>query len=189
MTSPRRRPALRRHRTMTIPGSISVPGAELALRLPELAPDPTRRSSSFAPGARAASWARSRSSISACRIRCTRCATARSAGPSPASSSIRRRTRVCRRRRPTNTASGTEGYAVSPARAGVSCSTRDDIAQWSPPATRTTYRFDVRAPEDTAAATSRLPLDPRAVSWCRSPRCRALGAHGSCCGTRRRART
>ena len=48
------------YQTMSIPRGTSVPGAELVLRVRELAPDPATRSSSIARAARAASSARSR---------------------------------------------------------------------------------------------------------------------------------
>ena len=46
--------------TMNIPGSVSVPGAELVLRAGRAAPIPTPRSSSIAPAAPARSSAPSR---------------------------------------------------------------------------------------------------------------------------------
>ena len=133
---------------MTIPGSINVPGAELALRIPQMAPDPKTKVIVHCAG-------RTRSIVGAqslinfgipnpvCALRngtigWTLARQALSIGQSrryPA--------------RPDATVAASRHKAREVAdRARVKRASRDDIGRWSTQQGRTTYFFDVRSQEE-----------------------------------------
>lgn len=137
--------------TMSIPGGTSVPGAELVLRVRELAPDPRTQVIVNCAG-------RTRSLIGAQSLI--------NAGiPNPVAA-LRNGTigwllagltldrGATRRFLPTSDANRRTAQAAAQAladRAGALRLSRAELAAWATDATRTLYRWDVRTPEEYAA--------------------------------------
>lgn len=139
------------YQTMSIPGGISVPGAELALRVRELAPDPATRVIVNCAG-RTRSLIGTQSLVNA-RI------------PNPVAA-LRNGTigwtlagfeldhGAQRRFGPASEANRRAAQAAAQAladRAGALRLTRDSLAAWTLDRQRTVYRWDVRTPEEYAA--------------------------------------
>jgi rhodanese-related sulfurtransferase len=141
--------------TMNIPGSISVPGAELVLRARALAPDPATRIVVNCAG-------RTRSIIGAQSL-------VNAGLPNPVAA-LRNGTigwtlagqtlehGSARRFDPeavsndTDTESSRHVSLSLATRAGVRRTSLEQAARWAEETTRTTYRFDVRTPEEFARA-------------------------------------
>jgi len=142
------------YRTMNIPGSVSVPGAELVLRARALAPDPATRIVVNCAG-------RTRSIIGAQSL-------VNAKLPNPVAAlrngtigwtlagkilehGSERRFDIDAGRDPhTLDASRRSAHALA-TRAGVRRTSLDEAARWASEASRTTYRFDVRTPDDYEA--------------------------------------
>lgn len=139
------------YQTMSIPGGISVPGAELVLRVAELAPDPNTQVVINCAG-------RTRSIIGTQSL-------VNAGIPNPVAA-LRNGTigwtlagqRLAhgQQRRFTEVGAGTRANAGRQARqvadrAGVLRLDRAGLAQWQTEAGRTTYLFDVRTPEEYSA--------------------------------------
>jgi rhodanese-related sulfurtransferase len=136
------------YRTMSIPGSISVPGAELVLRARALAPDPNTRVIVNCAG-RTRSIIGTQSLVNA-RIPNPAAALRNGtigwllAGQTLAHGSARQ---FATDDGLTNTESRQSARAVAD-RAGVKRTTFADTQGWAEDTTRTTYRFDVRTPAE-----------------------------------------
>ena len=139
--------------TMNIPGSISVPGAELVLRARQLAPDPTTQIIVSCAG-RTRSIIGTQSLINAGvpnPVAALRNGTIgwSLAGQTLAHGSTRRFDPV---------SDGALRVAAADAartvadRAEVGRTTRDEARRWADEAARTIYRFDVRTPQEYAAS-------------------------------------
>ena len=142
------------YRTMNIPGSVSVPGAELVLRARALAPDPATRIVVNCAG-------RTRSIIGAQSLVNAKLpnpvAALRNgtigwtlAGKTLEHGSERRFDIDAGRDPHTLDASRRSAHALA-TRAGVRRTSLDEAARWASEASRTTYRFDVRTPDDYEA--------------------------------------
>jgi rhodanese-related sulfurtransferase len=136
------------YQTMNIPGSISVPGAELVLRARALAPDPKTRVIVNCAG-RTRSIIGTQSLVNAGLpnpVAALRNGTIGwlLAGQSLAHGSARQFATDDGR---TDTASRESSRAVAD-RAGVKRTTLADAQRWADDAERTTYRFDVRTPAE-----------------------------------------
>ena len=139
------------YQTMTIPGSISVPGAELALRVPGMAPNANTTIIVHCAG-RTRSLVGTQSLINfglPNKVHALRNGTIgwtlarqklalgqsrkypENAGPAAVAASAEKARNVANR-------------------AGVKRATRDDVRRWSAQDGRTTYFFDVRSPEEYA---------------------------------------
>ena len=143
------------YRTMSIPGAISVPGAELVLRVRDLAPDPKTRVIVNCAG-------RTRSIVGTQSL-------VNAGIPNPVAA-LRNGTigwtlagltleRGAGRRFPAASeearhAARADARAVA-ARAGVRRIDAERLARWTADPGRTTYRFDVRTPEEYAAGHRR----------------------------------
>ena len=115
-------------------------------------PIPRRSSSSIAPAARAASSARSRSSMPACRTRWWRCATARWAGRSPGFEPDHgKERRAPRRPRPRRSPGRRRRRRKWRAASASSEPMARRVARWQADPSRTTYLFDVRDPAEYEA--------------------------------------
>ncbi|WDY60461.1 rhodanese-related sulfurtransferase [Pseudomonas sp. PSKL.D1] len=140
------------YQTMSIPGGISVPGAELVLRVAELAPDPATQVIVNCAG-------RTRSIIGTQSL-------VNAGIPNPVAA-LRNGTigwtlagqqlAHGQERRFTEVSAGTRSHAGQQARAvadraGVLRLTTVGLADWQADSTRTTYLFDVRTPEEYTAA-------------------------------------
>ena len=138
------------YQTMSIPGGISVPGAELVLRVAELAPDPQTRVIVNCAG-------RTRSIIGTQSL-------VNAGIPNPVSA-LRNGTigwtlagqqlAHGQAQRFAEVSGATRDHAANRARAvadkaGVARISREGLATWQAEATRTTYLFDVRTPEEFA---------------------------------------
>lgn len=136
------------YQTMSIPGGISVPGAELVLRVAELAPDPATRVIVNCAG-------RTRSIIGTQSL-------VNAGIPNPVAA-LRNGTigwtlagqqlAHGQERRFAKVSEGTRANAARQARAvadraGVLRLERNGLVDWQAEATRTTYLFDVRTPEE-----------------------------------------
>ena len=136
------------YRTMTIPGSISVPGAELALRLPEMLRNANTKVIVHCAG-RTRSLVGTQSLINfglpneVCALR----------NGTIGWTLARQKLELGQSRRHPQgggaavAASAQKARAVAD-RAGVKRATRDDVSRWSSQEGRTTYFFDVRSPEE-----------------------------------------
>jgi rhodanese-related sulfurtransferase len=139
------------YQTMSIPGGISVPGAELVLRARALAPDPATRIIVNCAG-------RTRSIIGAQSL-------VNAGIPNPVAA-LRNGTigwvlanqaldhGASRRAGPTDPAVREEAAARARSvarRAGVRSASAGDLVRFADERDRTTYRFDVRTPEEFAA--------------------------------------
>ncbi|QQE87236.1 rhodanese-related sulfurtransferase [Azotobacter chroococcum] len=139
------------YQTMSIPGGISVPGAELVLRVRELAPDPATRVIVNCAG-------RTRSLIGTQSLV--------NAGIPNAVAALRNGTigwtlagqqlEHGQSRRFLEVSAENRALAAASARAvadkaGVGRASRADLARWREEAGRTTYLFDVRTPEEYEA--------------------------------------
>lgn len=139
------------YQTMSIPGGTSVPGAELALRVRELAPDPTTQVIVNCAG-------RTRSIIGTQSL-------VNAGIPNPVAA-LRNGTigwtlagftldhGAQRRFKPVSEANLLAARASARAladRAGALRLTRAQLAEWQADGTRTLYRWDVRTPEEYAA--------------------------------------
>ncbi|MBB3257201.1 rhodanese-related sulfurtransferase [Paraburkholderia bannensis] len=137
------------YQTMNIPGSISVPGAELALRARALAPDPATRVIVNCAG-------RTRSIIGAQSL-------VNAGLPNPVAAlrngtigwTLAGQTLEHGAARQFDAEAGRDAATLAPSReavraladkAGVRRTTLDEAARWAADSTRTTYRFDVRTP-------------------------------------------
>ncbi len=136
------------YQTMTIPGSISVPGAELALRLPEMVPSPSAKIIVHCAG-RTRSLVGAQSLINFGLPNAVWALRNGTIGWTLA----RQKLEIGQRRK------YPEGYGATLAasaqkarnvadRAGVKRATRDDVGRWCGQRGRTTYFFDVRSPEE-----------------------------------------
>lgn len=139
------------YRTMSIPGGISVPGAELALRVAALAPDPRTRVIVNCAG-RTRSLIGTQSLINAGipnPVAALRNGTIgwTLAGQRLEHGQSRRYGEVAESARAA-AARAARGVAD---RAGVGRADRETLARWRREAGRTTYLFDVRAPEEYEA--------------------------------------
>lgn len=136
------------YQTMTIPGSISVPGAELALRVPEMAPDPKTKVIVHCAG-------RTRSIVGAQSLK-------NFGIPNPVFAlrngtigwTLARQKLALGQSRwypqvseETVAASRHKARVVAD-RAGVKRARLADVEEWKAQKRRTTYFFDVRAPEE-----------------------------------------
>ncbi|WP_028225385.1 rhodanese homology domain-containing protein [Paraburkholderia ferrariae] len=143
------------YQTMNIPGSISVPGAELVLRARALAPDPATRVIVNCAG-------RTRSIIGTQSL-------VNAGLPNPVAAlrngtigwTLAGQTLEHGSTRQFDPQAGRDATTLAPSReaartladrAGVGRTTLDDAARWASDATRTTYRFDVRTPAEYEAA-------------------------------------
>lgn len=139
------------YQTMNIPSSISVPGAELVLRAAALAPDPNTRIIVNCAG-RTRSIIGTQSLVNA-GIRNPVAALRNGtigwtlAGQELSHGASRRGTAVSEAQRD---AAAQQARAVAD-RAGVQRATLADMARFGSETSRTTYRFDVRTPEEYAA--------------------------------------
>lgn len=139
------------YQTMNIPGSISVPGAELALRARALAPDPATRVIVNCAG-------RTRSIIGAQSL-------VNAGLPNPVAAlrngtigwtlagqtlehGAARQFDAEAGRDPATLAQSREGARALADRAGVRRTSLDEAARWAADPARTTYRFDVRTPAE-----------------------------------------
>jgi rhodanese-related sulfurtransferase len=139
------------YQTMNIPGSISVPGAELVLRARALAPDPKTRVIVNCAG-RTRSIIGTQSLVNAGLpnpVSALRNGTIgwTLAGQSLEHGSLRRFDPQAGLDDTTLEASRRNSRALAD-RAGVYRTTLDEAARWAVDASRTTYRFDVRTPEE-----------------------------------------
>lgn len=136
------------YQTMTIPGSISVPGAELALRLPEMVPDPNTKIIVHCAG-RTRSIVGTQSLINfglpnqVCALR----------NGTIGWTLARQKLEIGQARKYSKDWGATVAVSARKARqvadrAGVKRATRDDVSRWSAQIGRTTYLFDVRSPEE-----------------------------------------
>jgi rhodanese-related sulfurtransferase len=136
------------YQTMTIPGSISVPGAELALRLPEMLPNARMKVIVHCAG-RTRSLVGTQSLINiglpnkVCALR----------NGTIGWTLARHKLELGQSRKyPESSGKGVAASAQKAReiadRAGVKRATRDDIGKWTTQAGRTTYFFDVRSPEE-----------------------------------------
>lgn len=139
------------YQTMTIPGSISVPGAELALRVPEMAPNANTKIIVHCAG-RTRSLVGTQSLINfglpnkVCALR-----------NGTIGWTLARQKLVLgqSRKYPDNSGASVIAGSARKARdvadrAGVKRASRDDVRRWSTQDGRTTYVFDVRSPEEYA---------------------------------------
>ncbi|RMV93026.1 rhodanese homology domain-containing protein [Pseudomonas caricapapayae] len=138
------------YQTMSIPGGISVPGAELVLRARELAPDPNTRIIVNCAG-RTRSIIGTQSLVNAGlpnQISALRNGTIGwlLAGQTLDHGQNRRFAAVSEE---TREAASTDARKVAD-RAGVKRASRADLQHWQTEASRTTYLFDVRTPEEFA---------------------------------------
>jgi len=139
------------YQTMSIPGGISVPGAELVLRVRELAPDPATRVIVNCAG-RTRSLIGTQSLVNAGipnAVAALRNGTIgwTLAGQQLEHGQSRKFSEVSAENREQAAASA---RAVAD-KAGVGRASRADLARWQGEAGRTTYLFDVRAPEEYEA--------------------------------------
>ncbi|WP_409274646.1 rhodanese-related sulfurtransferase [Pseudomonas sp. KCJK9111] len=139
------------YQTMSIPGSVSVPGAELVLRVAELAPDPSTQVIVNCAG-RTRSIIGTQSLVNAGipnPVAALRNGTIgwTLAGQQLAHAQQRRFTEV---EAGTRAQAGVKARAVAD-RAGVLRIDRVGLAHWQADASRTTYLFDVRTPEEYGA--------------------------------------
>lgn len=139
------------YQTMGIPGGVSVPGAELVLRVAELAPDPATQVIVNCAG-RTRSIIGTQSLINAGianPVAALRNGTIgwTLAGQALAHGQARRFSAVSDS---TRSAAAHQARAVA-ARAGVQRITRHGLAEWQADTARTTYLFDVRTPEEYSA--------------------------------------
>jgi len=138
------------YQTMSIPGGISVPGAELLLRVAELAPDPATQVIVNCAG-RTRSIIGTQSLVNAGipnPVAALRNGTIgwTLAGQTLAHGQERRFSDVTDS---TRAAAAVRARQVAD-RAGVTRLEREGLAAWQADATRTTYLFDVRTPEEFA---------------------------------------
>lgn len=138
------------YQTMSIPGGISVPGAELVLRVAELAPDPATQVIVNCAG-RTRSIIGTQSLINAGipnPVAALRNGTIgwTLAGQTLAHGQARRFSAVTDS---TRADAATRARQVAD-RAGVARLEREGLAAWQADASRTTYLFDVRTPEEFA---------------------------------------
>lgn len=139
------------YQTMSIPGAISVPGAELVLRVRDLAPDPTTRVIVNCAG-------RTRSLIGAQSL-------VNAGVPNPVAA-LRNGTigwtlagqtldhgasRRCPQASDAARAAARRDARAVAQRAGVARIDATQLARWQAETSRTTYAFDVRTPEEYAA--------------------------------------
>ena len=139
------------YQTMSIPGGISVPGAELVLRVAELAPDPTTQVIVNCAG-RTRSIIGTQSLVNAGipnPVAALRNGTIgwTLAGQQLAHGQDRRFADISAT---TRANAARQARAVAD-RAGVLRLKRDGLIDWQAEATRTTYLFDVRTPEEYVA--------------------------------------
>ena len=137
------------YQTMNIPGSISVPGAELALRARALAPDPTTRVIVNCAG-RTRSIIGTQSLVNAGLPNPVAALRNGTIGWTLAGQTLER---GADRNLDTDTgrdaatlAASRKAAAEVAKRAGVQHTTRDELDRWSQDLSRTTYRYDVRTP-------------------------------------------
>jgi rhodanese-related sulfurtransferase len=143
------------YRTMSIPGAISVPGAELALRVRDLAPDPATRVIVNCAG-RTRSIVGTQSLINAGVPNPVAALRNGTIGWTLAGLTLERGAE--RRFSSTSEAARRAVRANASAvaeRAGVQRIGAEQLARWLADRGRTTYRFDVRTPEEYAAAHRR----------------------------------
>ncbi|MCV4261565.1 rhodanese-related sulfurtransferase [Pseudomonas capsici] len=138
------------YQTMSIPSGISVPGAELVLRARELAPDPDTRIIVNCAG-RTRSIIGTQSLVNAGlpnKIHALRNGTIGwlLAGQTLDHGQARRFAAVSEE---TREVASTDARKVAD-KAGVQRASRDDLQRWQADASRTTYLFDVRTPEEFA---------------------------------------
>ncbi|BCQ29817.1 rhodanese-related sulfurtransferase (plasmid) [Caballeronia sp. NK8] len=143
------------YRTMNIPGSVSVPGAELVLRARALAPDPATRVVVNCAG-RTRSIIGAQSLVNAGLpnpVAALRNGTIgwTLAGQTLERGSERRFDPDAGRDAARLGASRQAALALA-TRAGVRRTSLDEAARWASDASRTTYRFDVRTPDEYEAA-------------------------------------
>ncbi len=139
------------YQTMNIPGSTSVPGAELVLRVRELAPDPATRVIVNCAG-RTRSIIGTQSLVNAGLPNPVAALRNGTIGWTLAGQTLER---GAQRRHPAQVREATlavarEGARAVADRAGVKRITLDAVATLNAPG-RTVYRFDVRTPEEYAA--------------------------------------
>ncbi|BBQ00379.1 thiosulfate sulfurtransferase [Burkholderia sp. SFA1] len=143
------------YRTMNIPGSVSVPGAELALRARALAPDPATRIVVNCAG-RTRSIIGAQSLVNAGLpnpVAALRNGTIgwTLAGQTLEHGSERRFDADAGREPPILETSRQSALALA-TRAGVRRTSINEAARWAGETSRTTYRFDVRTPEEYESA-------------------------------------
>ncbi|MGC7405842.1 rhodanese-related sulfurtransferase [Pandoraea pneumonica] len=139
------------YQTMNIPGSTSVPGAELVLRVRELAPDPATRVIVNCAG-RTRSIIGTQSLVNAGLPNPVAALRNGTIGWTLAGQTLER---GAQRRHPAQVREATlavarEGARAVADRAGVQRVALDEVASLNAPG-RTVYRFDVRTPEEYAA--------------------------------------
>jgi rhodanese-related sulfurtransferase len=143
------------YRTMSIPGAISVPGAELVLRVRDLAPDPKTRVIVNCAG-RTRSIVGTQSLVNAGIPNPVAALRNGTIGWTLAGLTLERG--ACRRFAPASEgarrAARTDARAVA-ARAGVQRIDGERLANWQADRRRTTYCFDVRTPEEYAVGHRR----------------------------------
>ncbi|WP_322044974.1 rhodanese-related sulfurtransferase [Paraburkholderia sp. J67] len=139
------------YQTMNIPGSISVPGAELALRARALAPDPATRVIVNCAG-RTRSIIGTQSLVNAGLPNPVAALRNGTIGWTLAGQSLEhgaaRQFDAEAGRDPATLAQSREAAHALAERAGVRRTTLEEAALWSSDTSRTTYRFDVRTPAE-----------------------------------------
>ena len=143
------------YQTMNIPGSISVPGAELVLRARALAPDPKTRIVVNCAG-RTRSIIGTQSLVNAGLKNPVSALRNGTIGWTLAGQTLEhgsaRRFEPDAGRDAASLAASREAAAALAERAGVKRATLDELDRWIADATRTTYRFDVRTPAEYETA-------------------------------------
>ncbi|MCC8391499.1 rhodanese homology domain-containing protein [Paraburkholderia sp. MMS20-SJTR3] len=139
------------YQTMNIPGSISVPGAELVLRARALAPDPSTRVIVNCAG-RTRSIIGAQSLVNAGLPNPVAALRNGTIGWTLAGQSLEhgsdRRFEPGAGLDPRQLGASRVAARALAERAGVGRTTLDEAARWAGEATRTTYRFDVRTPAE-----------------------------------------
>ncbi|SDB92856.1 rhodanese-like domain-containing protein [Paraburkholderia lycopersici] len=139
------------YQTMNIPGSISVPGAELALRARALAPDPATRVVVNCAG-RTRSIIGTQSLVNAGLPNVVAALRNGTIGWTLAGQALEhgsaRQFDLEAGRDAATLASSRAAAAALAGRAGVGRTTLDEAACWTAETARTTYRFDVRTPAE-----------------------------------------
>ena len=137
------------YQTMNIPGSISVPGAELALRARALAPNPTTRVIVNCAG-RTRSIIGTQSLVNAGLPNPVAALRNGTIGWTLAGQTLEhgadRNLDTDTGRDASTLAASRKAAADVAQRAGVKHTTRDELDRWSHDLSRTTYRYDVRTP-------------------------------------------
>jgi rhodanese-related sulfurtransferase len=143
------------YQTMNIPGSVSVPGAELVLRARALAPDPATRIVVNCAG-RTRSIIGAQSLVNAGLPNKVAALRNGTIGWTLAGQTLehgsKRRFEDDTGRAPRDLQASRQAAFALAQRAGVRRSSLDEAARWARDTSRTTYRFDVRTPTEYEAA-------------------------------------